>query len=118
MGKTVLEGQAFTGRIHPDHEDADFMEMLKVDRNGEYSDKMGQFEKSCKSLSLDELDEKIDLVSQALEHVDESLQTQLITRADEKAMDSTIRETAFQKALLQDELKYAEKVKLDLIGEQ
>ena len=118
MSKTVTEGQGFTGKIHPDHEDADFMEMLKVDRNGEYSDKMGQFEKACKSLSLDELDKKIDLVSQALQHVDESLQTQLITRANEKLIDPTMRETAFQKALLQDELKHAEKIKLDLIGEQ
>ena len=117
MAKTEGEIKNVSDQIHPEYDNGQFIEMTKVDRTQEYDKRMNEFKEVCKGMSEDELAGKIDEVEQILGHVDDSLKTQLMARPNGNHISKAMRETAFTKGLIEDQLKHVKDLHVKLIGE-
>jgi hypothetical protein len=116
MAKVSAIESNTSNNIHPDMEDKDYIKKVKIDKGQSYSSDMEKFRTLCKSMNEDELEEKINQLQKALKGVDDSLDIQKFHRSNQQQSNS-LRDTAYTKGLLEDQLEYAEEVKKSLVPE-
>lgn len=116
MAKVTTMEHNVSNNVHPDMEDKYYISKTKLDRGQSDNDTMEQFKTLCKSLSEPELEDKISQLKKAVKAVDETLDIQKFHRTNQQ-QSHALRDTAYTKGLLEEQLEYAEEVKKSLIDE-
>lgn len=116
MGKVSTMESNTSNNIHPEMDDKDYISKTKIDKGQSHVDEMEKFRTLCKSLDEPELEEKISQLQKAVKAVDETLDIQKFYRSNQQ-QSHALRDTAYTKGLLEEQLDYAEEVKKSHIDE-